>query len=149
MDWETTDASHGTSKPLWLWAEGPEEICPHARGNLGAAILGERRAHRVNSIKSYRGKKEKQLSGYGEVAGSTSEGIELHRLIILCALLNAKLRQQITVCSVYISHHLFQRYKCNKAHQMFRTRKCSAYNRRAFLWIYCISFLQFVLKKSG
>lgn len=34
---------------------------------------------------SLMGAEGKQLSGYLEAAGSTSEGIELHRLIILCA----------------------------------------------------------------
>lgn len=68
-------------------SRGAEEVCPHAKEALELRS-SEGPKPRVNCIKSYIGPvggKERHLSGYLEVAGSTSGGTELHRLIILCA----------------------------------------------------------------
>lgn len=79
MDWETP-GTHGTSKPLWLWAE-VQKRCAHVPE--GTLELRPKPTELIAS--SLMGAEGKQLSGYLEAAGSTSEGIELHRLIILCA----------------------------------------------------------------
>lgn len=114
-------APHSISNPAWLRAEEPEEICHRLQGTfLGAAILGGIPAHRVNCIQSYGGRRKATL----RLQAGCWEHLWGHWIAqadySLCqyALLNAKLRQLISISSVYISHSLFKWYNCKK------TTKC-------------------------
>lgn len=68
---------------------GSEQRCQKSSAHMQEGTLElpslERSEPAELIASSLMGGEEKQLSGYQEVAGSTSEGIELHRLIIFCA----------------------------------------------------------------
>lgn len=84
-DTSAQSASYGTSKPH----SGSEQRCQKTSAHTLKETLElpslERSEPTELIASSLVGGKEKHLSGYWEVAGSTSEGIELHRLVILCA----------------------------------------------------------------